>query len=225
MDSLPAFVDARAAGASMRLARLARIVWAANRGYIRWPQIEDRNREAVAAFMRGPIVARAPDVARAGRLGLAARLPGNTGAPGDTNRFRTQAGVWSRRLSAMTHWATFQLGSQDHLRPDLEADVDPRPRKRAWNPRGIEQRIYREVRPYDISLTRSPHYPTNVALERTTIDYLEPGFIFRESPQLLTLARTNYLPAVPPYRGRDYLADPIDYLSEPRDYLSEPDYL
>ena len=50
----------RAAGASMRLAGLARIVWAANRGYIRWPQIEDGDREAVGAFMRGPAPARAP---------------------------------------------------------------------------------------------------------------------------------------------------------------------
>lgn len=50
----------RAAGASMRLARLARIVWAASRGYVPMPRIEDDDREAVAAFIYGPTVARAP---------------------------------------------------------------------------------------------------------------------------------------------------------------------
>jgi len=50
----------RAAGASMRLARLARIVWAASRGYVPMPRIEDEDREALAAFIRGPTAARAP---------------------------------------------------------------------------------------------------------------------------------------------------------------------
>jgi hypothetical protein len=50
----------RAAGASMRLARMARIVWAASRGLIPMPRIEDEDREAVAAFIRGPTDARAP---------------------------------------------------------------------------------------------------------------------------------------------------------------------
>ncbi len=48
----------RAAGASMRLARLARIVWAASRGYVPMPRIEDEKRAAVAAFIRGPTAAR-----------------------------------------------------------------------------------------------------------------------------------------------------------------------
>jgi hypothetical protein len=50
----------RAAGASMRLARLARIVWAASLGYVPMPRIEDDDREAVAAFLLGPTAARAP---------------------------------------------------------------------------------------------------------------------------------------------------------------------
>ena len=50
----------RAAGASMRLARLARVVWAASRGYVPMPRIEDEDREAVAAFLLGPTAARAP---------------------------------------------------------------------------------------------------------------------------------------------------------------------
>jgi len=50
----------RAAGASMRIARLARIVWAASRGYVAMPRIEDEDRESVAAFIRGPTAARAP---------------------------------------------------------------------------------------------------------------------------------------------------------------------
>jgi hypothetical protein len=50
----------RAAGASMRLARLARVVWAASRGYVPMPLIEDEDREAVATFLPGPTVARAP---------------------------------------------------------------------------------------------------------------------------------------------------------------------
>jgi hypothetical protein len=50
----------RAAGASMRLARLARIVWAASRGLVPMPGIKDEDREAVAAFIRGPTAARAP---------------------------------------------------------------------------------------------------------------------------------------------------------------------
>jgi hypothetical protein len=49
----------RAAGASMRLARLARIVWAASRGLVAMPRIEDDEREAVA-FLLGPAAARAP---------------------------------------------------------------------------------------------------------------------------------------------------------------------
>jgi hypothetical protein len=49
----------RAAGGLMRLARLARIVWAASRGYVPMPRIADEEREAVAAFIRGP-AARAP---------------------------------------------------------------------------------------------------------------------------------------------------------------------
>jgi hypothetical protein len=50
----------RVAGASMRLARLARIVWAASRGLVPMPRIDDEEREAVAAFIRGPTAARAP---------------------------------------------------------------------------------------------------------------------------------------------------------------------
>jgi len=58
----------RAAGASMRLARLARIVWAANRGYVPMPRIEDEDREALAAFIRGRQLPGLPDVARRARV-------------------------------------------------------------------------------------------------------------------------------------------------------------
>jgi phage head maturation protease len=81
------------------------------------------------------------------------------------------------------------------------------PGKSPHNPKGIEERTYREVQAFDISLTASPAYEEATVTLRA-VDYLgsEPAGIVRVALEPVHFAKRPV---------RDYFAD------EPHDYLSE----
>jgi phage head maturation protease len=85
------------------------------------------------------------------------------------------------------------------------------PGKSEHNPKGLEERVYHELRAFDISLTPSPAYEAATVTLRAR-DYLasDSNAIFR-----VGIEPVHFLTA-PSSRP--------DYFFEPRDYLSEEDW-
>jgi hypothetical protein len=105
-------------------------------------------------------------------------------------------------------------GSSIGAKP-VEVDTVRNPKRSAHNPSGLEERTYREVDLFDISIVAQPHYAgTTVALR--ALPTARPGMIYRSAPLVVAPAWALEPPAV-----RDYLAD-IDYLADPEpvDYLT-----
>lgn len=58
-----------------------------------------------------------------------------------------------------------------------------RPGKSDYNPDGIEERTYKELRAFDISLTPHPHYEEASVMMRSVTDDLKIKELFREGPE------------------------------------------
>jgi phage head maturation protease len=90
--------------------------------------------------------------------------------------WETPEGPWARAslLRGLPEWMIdglrrglygFSLGAEP-----IKMERVRHPRRSAHNPNGIEERTYRELRAYDISLTPSPHYTGTTALLRSLTD-------------------------------------------------------
>jgi phage head maturation protease len=58
-----------------------------------------------------------------------------------------------------------------------------RPGKSDYNPQGLEERTYKELRAFDISLTPHPHYEAATVMMRSVTDELEMQALFRAGPE------------------------------------------
>jgi phage head maturation protease len=102
----------------------------------------------------------------------------------------------------------------------VDVDVDRFPERSAHNPKRLEERTYREVKAFDISLTASPAYESaTVALRAKDCLGSEPDAILRVALEPVHFlaspsARHNYVPA--PSRRHDFIPA--------RDYLAEEDW-
>jgi phage head maturation protease len=96
----------------------------------------------------------------------------------------------------------------------IDVEVERFPQRSAFNPRGIEQRVYREVRVHDVSLTASPAYEASQVAMRAH-DYVgDSGPVIHRVALAPVVMRSEFL--LPPTSRRDYL--------EPTDYLAEEDW-
>jgi len=104
----------------------------------------------------------------------------------------------------------------------IEVERTRFPGRSAHNPKGLEERTYRELRAFDISLTASPAYESAMVTLRAN-DYLADysNAIFRVGIEPVHFLAgpsrrpRDYFADIPPYRPRDYLADPPDYFADP----------
>ena len=75
----------------------------------------------------------------------------------------------------------------------IKMERNTHPRKSEYNPKGLEERTYKELRAYDISLTPAPHYDTPVMLRSITDRIVRESVVKRlaiENPErLLQLLR------------------------------------
>jgi phage head maturation protease len=92
---------------------------------------------------------------------------------------------------------------------EVKTDSVRYPKRSAHNPKGIEERTYKELRGYDISLTPSPHYAEATAMLRSITDDLTVKELLKDPDALVELLR----------RATETEAEPTH--SEPTDEVQE----
>ena len=84
----------------------------------------------------------------------------------------------------------------------IKVERNQRPKASAYNPKGLEERTYREMRAFDISLTPSPHYEQATAMLRSITDELAVEALVSQPEKLLHLLR-EVQEAEPPHSEPD----------------------
>jgi hypothetical protein len=94
----------------------------------------------------------------------------------------------------------------------IDVDVDRFPQRSAHNPKRLEERTYRELRAFDISLTASPAY------ESATVALRAKDYLGDDSDAIVRVALEPVHFLAAPLSRRDYIPFPA------RDYLAEEDW-
>jgi phage head maturation protease len=80
----------------------------------------------------------------------------------------------------------------------IVVEREKKPQASDYNPAGLEERTYKELRAFDISLTPSPHYENATVMLRSITDELAVEALVKEPERLLQLLRETQ-EAEPPH--------------------------
>lgn len=83
-----------------------------------------------------------------------------------------------------------------------------RPGKSDYNPDGLEERTYKELRAFDISLTPHPHYEEASVMMRSVTDEITIGGLFKEGPERFIALLREVQEAEPPHSEPDEAVEP-----------------
>lgn len=86
---------------------------------------------------------------------------------------------------------------------EVKTDTVRYPKRSAYNPKGLEERTYRELRGYDISLTPAPHYAEATVMLRSITDDLTVKELLKDPDALVELLRRTTTEAEPPHSEPD----------------------